>query len=102
VAKTKDTPSEETAAPAPDQSLPGGGGLTADVYADDRAVTEAAWKDEADRAKAYEVPREALTEEAREATEAGEARLAEEQAEAEERAEAASSPGAYQTTGEDD
>ena len=53
---------------------------------------------DAEKAKSYEVPRENLTDEAREAIDAGEERLAEEQAQTDAKREAAEAVGTDQTT----
>jgi hypothetical protein len=64
----KDTPTKEPTLTAPPAETPppGGGGLTADVYAEDRAATEKAMKADQDAATAH-IHTEALAEaEARE------------------------------------
>lgn len=85
------TPTTTEASPA----VPaGGGGLTADVYADDRRVTEEAAGINQDWDEFHRVPDEALTPEARQAMQEGQQRLDEEARQRQENADAASNPQA--------
>jgi len=99
MAASKDSPakssstSDETTTPSGDATS-GNVGLSPDVYADDRKVTEAATKTQQDWDEFHKVPEEALTPEAKEAIEQGEKKLAEEEKERQERADRASNPTA--------
>ena len=104
MAKTKDTSEDIT--PATTEAAPavpaGGGSIPASAFDADLAAAKAAQDADAERAKAYEVPRENMPEEGREAMEQADQVREEEQAEADaqrEAAEAETAKTADQTTG---